>query len=173
MNSSTDDDCESIVKALLDGDTKFKLLLESIGAVKEDEGRWKVKCRPCSRTGTEGKARAFITAHPSEIVLCSNRLPDRKNIEEALLHELVHAYDYSLARYDFYSCDGLASTEVRAAREAECSSRMLVFDWLRSRCIRSCASRATSHIYGEEAHECVKRVYDKAVLDKKPFKETS
>lgn len=168
MNSS---DCELIVKALLDGDTKFKQLL---GAVKEEaEGnRWTVKCRPCSMSGTEGRARAFITAHPSEIILCSNRLSGRKNIEEALLHELVHAYDYSLARYDFYSCEGLASSEVRAAREAECSGRMLVFDWLRSRCIRSCASRSTSNIYGEEAHECVKRVFDKAVLDKQPFKET-
>jgi hypothetical protein len=170
MNSS---DCELIVKALLDGDPKFKQLLGSMGAVKEEaEGRWIVKCRPCSRSGTEGQARAFITAHPSEIILCSNRLSGRKNIEEALLHELVHAYDYSLARYDFYSCEGLASSEVRAAREAECSGRMLVFDWLRSRCIRSCASRSTSNIYGKEAHECVKRVFDKAVLDKQPFKET-
>jgi len=170
MNSS---DCELIVKALLDGGTKAKLLLDISGAVKEGEGSWAVKCRPCSRTGPEGKARAFITAHPSEIVLCSNRLSGRRSVEEALLHELIHVYDYSLARYDFHSCEGLASTEVRAAREAECSNRMLVFDWFRLQCIRKCASRSTSALYGEEAHECVKRVFDKAVLDKQPFEENS
>ena len=47
------------------------------------------------------------------IVLCSNRLLSESRYEETLLHEAVHAYDNAEGRYDFYSCPGVAATEIR------------------------------------------------------------
>lgn len=41
------------------------------------------------------KARAYMEAPPMSIVLCANRLQDRTEMEEALVHELVHVYDVS------------------------------------------------------------------------------
>ena len=42
--------------------------------------------------GVEGSARAFFAAPPPTIVLCQNRLKTPA-VEEALIHELIHAYD--------------------------------------------------------------------------------
>jgi len=39
------------------------------------------------------KARAYMEAPPMSVVLCANRLQDRREMEEALVHELVHVYD--------------------------------------------------------------------------------
>lgn len=42
------------------------------------------------------KARAYMEAPPMSVVLCANRLADRTEMEEALVHELVHVYDVRL-----------------------------------------------------------------------------
>ena len=62
---------------------------------------------------------------------------------EALTHELIHGYDYKLKRCDFSTCNGLAYSEVRAAREAECKNAY-PFDFLNRWCIRRYAADATS-----------------------------
>jgi len=40
------------------------------------------------------------------VVLCANRLRDEEEMEEALVHELVHVYDVSFPDhcYPFYIC---------------------------------------------------------------------
>jgi len=54
-------------------------------------------------------------------------------------------YDYSSGRCDFSSCLGLAYSEVRAAREAECSSdaEYFITEYFRHRCIKNSAIRST------------------------------
>ena len=77
--------------------------------------------RQCSRDGVEGSARAFFGDWPSPtVVLCANRLAGDDDVEEALVHELVHAYDYVARGMDLTECPFLGCSEVRAAREAEC-----------------------------------------------------
>lgn len=129
----------------------------------------KIECRPCTDTGPEGNARAALfNDSPATIVLCTNRL-ERADLREALTHELVHAYDFSNKRCNFYSCDGLAYTEVRAAREAECN-RPFPVTWLRDYCIKDMATRSTKNIYGKDSHKCVERVFDSARADEEPVK---
>lgn len=36
-----------------------------------------------------------MEAPPISVILCANRLRDRAEMEEALVHELVHVYDVS------------------------------------------------------------------------------
>ena len=77
-----------------------------------------LSCRPCGQAGPEGVARAFLEAPPVGVVLCSNRLCTKAEIEAALLHELTHAWDLCNRRLDFAKCTDLAFSEVRGCHDA-------------------------------------------------------
>lgn len=49
-----------------------------------------------------------MEAPPPRIVLCANRLGSRREVEEAAVHELVHAYDYLVAGLPLLECQSLA-----------------------------------------------------------------
>ena len=90
-------------------------------------------------------------------------------IETSLIHELVHAYDYKLNRYDMFTCDGLASSEIRAAREAECSGEYPLH-WLKDRCIKQRATASTANLFPSiEASKSVEKVFASAVADMEPL----
>ena len=69
-------------------------------------------------------------------------------------------------RLDLRSCENLAYSEVRAARDAECKDA-----WLAGRyCIPNKAFMATSNLFPpDEARECLARVYDDAMADRSPL----
>lgn len=127
--------CSDVLE-LLKEDPRIKNYLKVL-----DTKRIDVFCKVCS-TIAEENARAYLASDPLSIVLCSNRLRTKQAIEEALTHELVHAVDYVLKRYDFSTCKGLAFSEVRAARDAECN-RHFYFDFSKNRCIRQTAIDST------------------------------
>lgn len=52
--------------------------------------RWRFSRLP---TGPEGRARAFFSAPPPTVVFCANRLHSAREVEETMVHELIHAYD--------------------------------------------------------------------------------
>lgn len=152
--------CEDIVNSI-HADRRLSKLLQL-------ESQPIVSCRPCSQNGIEGGARAvLIDSTPLHIVLCTNRLRSDE-ISEALIHESVHAYDHALKRYDFSTCEGLACTEVRAAREAECN-RFFPIDWLKQQCVRYHAVRSTRNLFPNEALKCVDKVQSEAMKDLTPF----
>jgi hypothetical protein len=127
-----------------------------------------IMCRPCRTHGPEGKARAFIGGpEPSVVVLCSNRLnvSNQREIEEVLVHELVHAYDSHVQKLDFSSCLDLAYSEVRASREAECYQTWLLQD----HCIKTTAAQATDTMFPKQGRGCVQQVFAAAMADHKPF----
>jgi len=135
-------------------------------------------CRECSTSGIEAGARAFLENPPPTIVLCANRLRDAKDLESALIHELIHAYDFCVKGKNLYECKQLAYSEVRAAREAECfqekkKSAPLGTSWfmeaMHSGCIERNAVDATKSIYPEQAEKCVAEVFLEAVKDLEPF----
>lgn len=65
---------------------------------------------PLYRTseGPAGGARAYLEAPPPGVVLCANRLGSRREVEEAAVHELVHAYDFLVAGLPLQECQSLA-----------------------------------------------------------------
>ena len=143
---------------------KLSKLLKSLNGEEEP----KIVCRPCTTIGPEANARAALfDTKPIEIVLCTNRLKS-EDFKEALTHELVHAYDYLNKKCDFQSCEGLAYTEIRAAREAECD-KYFPFDFLKERCIRDHAKASTANLHSDNANQCVNKVYEKAVRDLQPW----
>jgi hypothetical protein len=149
-----------------------------------ESSKLKIQCEPCSHSGVEGSARAFLSSYPFSITLCANRLDHYADeLQEALVHEVVHAFDLYHSRCDFGTCEGLAHSEIRAARQAECSAlfpRIVEEQFPRWRetglyqawqehCVKSCATQATGNIHGkEQAKICVDRVWEKAWSDIEP-----
>ncbi|KAL3773000.1 hypothetical protein ACHAW5_001909 [Stephanodiscus triporus] len=128
-----------------------------------------IECAECkSDTRAEAGARAFVSG-PEKlgIVLCSNRLSSQAEVDEVLVHELVHIYDAHSRRMDLRDCRQLAYSEVRAAREAECSNRMTSFT--ANICAKETATRATRNMFPERGRQCVCDVFDVAVKDHAPF----
>lgn len=129
-----------------------------------------IECRPCAAVGPESGARAFIMGPtPLSVVLCSNRLtyqtPDE--MEQVLVHELVHIYDVRVQRLELRgSCENLAYSEVRAAREAECKEAWLAGQY----CIPQKAVQATANLFpAAQAKACMRKVFDAAMADTAPF----
>ena len=156
-----DDFCQGIVDFALKDKTVMKLMTGVAGAQPQ------INCRRCDSSGIEGSSRAIIlNSVPLEIVLCSNRL-SKNEVKEALVHELIHAYDFSLNRVDFNTCTGLAHSEVRAAREAECKDEISLLGF-KSRCIREKAKRSTRNIFPNGGGKCVDDVFIEAIRDLEP-----
>ena len=163
-------ECEAVVGNLLRSSTRANFLLESLSA------QLLISCQDCSRTSRDvnQNTRAILRASvPLEITVCCNRLRESE-IEEVLVHELVHAYDYSKNRCDFSSCEGLAYSEVRAAREAECFRGFFPFEFMRQSCVRDCAIRSTSNLFPKhQAAICVDAVISKGMKDLQPLSKFS
>jgi len=130
-----------------------------------------IQCSWCGDEGPEGSARAFVKGpDPMSITLCANRLQSLEEVEEVLVHELIHVYDVRVRKgsdaLDLRQCDQLAYSEVRAAREAECfnSSR-----FTKAYCVRDRAAVATSNMFPKDGRHCVAQVYEEAMKDLSPF----
>ena len=53
---------------------------------------------------------------PLQIVICHNHLGSQMEIDQALTHELIHAYDHCRAKnMDWSDCRQHACSEIRAA----------------------------------------------------------
>lgn len=141
---------------------------------------------------SQGQARAFLAAPPPKIVICSNHIQSKGEVEEVLVHELVHAVDvrssrppwprlprrptlalrphaqYCVDDQDLQDCRVLACSEIRAAREAECY-RSFPFEWLRKRCVSSIATRSTKNMFPTQGAACVTEVFDRCMADTRPF----
>lgn len=131
----------------------------------------KIECRPCGTTGPEGGARAFVMGpSPLSIVLCSNRLglhsPDE--MEQVLVHELIHVYDVIQLKLDLRTCVNLAYSEIRAARDAECHD-----SWFPQQCIQKKAMTATLNLFPQQAGSCISQAYNEAMADRRPFTATT
>lgn len=106
-----------------------------------------LKCSVCSSNGIEGNSQAYLEINPLQITLCVNRIKKKNNSYEKILkHELIHAYDYINQRYNLHTCNGLAYSEVRAAKVGECSD-YFIHDYFKNKCIKDHAIRSTAVSY--------------------------
>ncbi|KAG3190043.1 hypothetical protein PC128_g11515 [Phytophthora cactorum] len=141
-------------------------------------------CLDCRDDGPEGNARAFFSAPPPTVVFCANRLHSAREVEETMVHELIHAYDFTVRKMDITKSDILACSEIRSARESECYQKAKLLEtvlpdveffkksarWLNARCVREHAVRSTSSMFPAEAREEVDKMFDQCFTDHSPFK---
>ena len=140
-----------------------------VQAKEDDFTTISIECKPCgSSSRAEAGARAYVMGpKPLSIVLCSNRTSSQQEIEEVLVHELIHLYDVHSRRMDLRDCRQLAYSEVRSAREAECHGCLNNF--FAGICARDKATVATRNMFADEARSCVAQVFDDAFKDMAPF----
>jgi hypothetical protein len=152
--------CQKIVSDL-EKDPVLRKLFDSI------KSNVTMSCQTCSGEGKERNLKAYLT-NLNKIVLCTNKLKVKDDYKTALIHEAIHAYDLENMKSQFLTCDGLAYSELRAAREADCNQHF-PFKWMKDNCIRQHASKCTEIMYPGKGSECVQRAFDSAMMDLKPF----
>lgn len=101
---------------------RVRTVVHALSATRAAPNLALVRC--VSRVNEDSPAR-----HPEElggfspqhntVWLCGNRLWSPLNFRRVLLHELIHAFDFSRAHLDFSDCRHVACTEVRAVNLSE------------------------------------------------------
>eukprot|EP01035_Chromulina_nebulosa_P036363 gene36363-48982_t len=123
--------CQEIVNSFFAASSSESnsLLSKYIELEKRRPNSVMIQCDECKSSGVESRARGFlVNGNPLKIIVCANKInfdsanSGKEVIKEIVLHELVHANDYRTNVCDFSTCEGLAYTEVKAARAAECAS---------------------------------------------------
>jgi hypothetical protein len=116
--------------------------------------------RAGGREGPLLSGRGFFESPPASITVLADRCAGgRKEVEELLAHELVHATDHLVHTLDLQTCGGLACSELRAAGTAECAGTWPA--WLRRRCVRETATKSTSMVFGAaQGQACVEATFE-------------
>ncbi|TYZ57738.1 hypothetical protein PybrP1_001236 [[Pythium] brassicae (nom. inval.)] len=181
-------DCEEAVHVALK-QRRPKLIVDIINkhlaAASTDGSAQKINfvCLECRDDGPEGRARAFFSAPPPTVVFCANRLHSEREVEETMVHELIHAYDFTVRKMDLTKSDLLACSEIRSARESECFQKATLLAallpdveffnkssrWLHMRCVREHAVRSTQSMFPVEAQSEVDKMFTQCYADNSPF----
>lgn len=134
------------------------------------------KCQPCSQP-----IGGMFTPE-NGVILCANNMVNFGNqliLLHTLTHELIHAYDYFNANFDFNNINHVAYSELRAASlSGECFMRLDengisgLFDGF-ERCVKRRAKLAldTNPNFSNKIKnsKVVEELYDRAIYDTEPF----
>eukprot|EP01125_Pyxidicula_operculata_P019183 TRINITY_DN6935_c0_g1_i1.p1 TRINITY_DN6935_c0_g1~~TRINITY_DN6935_c0_g1_i1.p1 ORF type:complete len:173 (-),score=0.93 TRINITY_DN6935_c0_g1_i1:58-576(-) len=99
--------CQKALELALTKSSLVKYLFESTEKLGCDITREFFKCMPCSKP-VEGMYDTKLG-----LVVCEN---NTVRVEEVLLHEGIHAFDYCRAKLNPDNCVHVACSEIRAAR---------------------------------------------------------
>ncbi len=115
-----------------------------------------------------------------QVILCHNHLLSQKEVNHALTHELLHAYDHCrAANVDWHNCEHHACSEIRAASlSGDCNFKE---ELLRGNygirkqhqiCVRRRAELSLSmnpSCQGLRGRLAIDRVFDACLKDTAPF----
>jgi len=101
--------CEAWRDRLVKTSPIIKFMLKEIAKIGRPVDPTDLHCIPCDETRSGGFS-------PTEgIIHCQNRFANRKHMEDTIAHELVHFYDDTKFKVDWYNCRHHACSEIRAA----------------------------------------------------------
>lgn len=115
------------------------------------------------------------------VVICHNHLASQEEINHALTHELIHAYDHCRAKdLDWCNCEHHACSEVRAASlSGDCNYKMELLrghfgvGGQHQKCVRRRAELSVSMNPNcsrtGQAKNAVDKVFDACFADTSPF----
>lgn len=117
---------------------------------------------------------------PDGVILCHNHLLSQQEVNHALTHELLHAYDHCRARnVDWHNCEHHACSEIRAASlSGDCNFKQELMRGnygLRKQhqvCVRRRAELSMSmnpSCKGLRGRLAVDKVFDACLKDTAPF----
>lgn len=146
-----------------------------------DINRHNTRCRRCTTPQQGGFHSDY------GILLCANNLPTRKRTEDALAHEMIHAYDHARYKVDPNNMRHQACTEIRASMlSGECRFTQEFFargQWkiasqmqecVRRRAVKSLLARPViqqSKDPEKRAEKEVDAVWESCFVDTRPFDE--
>jgi hypothetical protein len=167
-------------------------------AMEGQEDAMEVQCAVCGTDGPEGAARAFVKGpNPVAVVLCANRLHSQSEVEEVLVHELMHVYDVRIKEMDlryvsenagdfllpsFISVEAVLLIIFSSLCYSNC--QQLAYSEVRaareaechgssrffkSICVKDRATIATKNMFPSQGRDCVRAVFEAAMKDDSPF----
>ena len=102
--------CESWRNWMFDYSPVVRFMQDKTSQLGGELNDKNVVCRRCDSLSTNAKKAAFHKDFG--ILLCANHFGNKGEQEDAMAHEMVHAYDYLRFRYDESNLRHAACTEV-------------------------------------------------------------
>ncbi|KAL0096903.1 peptidase M76 [Phycomyces blakesleeanus] len=166
MNSMSEKQCTRELGRILESSSKVAVLLRAIQLLDKTALKRGVTCRPCKATLQENRV-GYYDFQYKRVVLCCENIHTRADVEETLIHELVHAFDRARKGKFSSMCHLMACGEVRASALGQCAD--VTPESRKKECILRDAIRSTREHCGDEAERIVRQVYNKCVKDVAPF----
>ncbi|KAL7746434.1 Mitochondrial inner membrane protease atp23 [Sorochytrium milnesiophthora] len=132
-----------------------------------------IRCVPCASNAGSGGFAPQVG-----IVLCQNRFVTKQHMEDTIVHELVHAFDHCMFKYDPSNCRHFACTEIRAANlSGDCAFAQefargnFALKKQHQACVKRRAVLAVSYNpqCRDVAEQVVDQVYASCFADTRPF----
>ncbi|ORX90273.1 hypothetical protein K493DRAFT_230925 [Basidiobolus meristosporus CBS 931.73] len=101
--------CEDWKEEIIQNNPMVKTLLGAMNRAGCNFEKKHFRCVPCNNSGSGG------FSSEEGIILCQNHFRSRPHMEETVVHELIHAFDYCKYNVDLTNLKHHACTEVRAA----------------------------------------------------------
>ncbi|KAI8097012.1 peptidase M76 [Halteromyces radiatus] len=162
----TEEQCTAKLARILDSSPKVTTLLQAIQTLNRGTLRRGITCRPCSGTNQQDKMGYYDGTY-KRVVLCCDNIRSAEELEETLIHELVHAFDASRKGTFTSICHLIACGEVRASALGQCYQ--VKPEYRRQQCILRDAIQSTQLHCGDQAAKIVEQVYEKCMKDTSPL----
>lgn len=120
FSGTTAEDCQKMVDYAKRREPMVKFMLDKLAEAGCTVGEDFIRVQQCNAK-VGGGFRA-----PDGVIICHNHLASQEEINHALTHELIHAYDHCRAKdLDWCNCTHHACSEIRAASlSGDCNFKM-------------------------------------------------
>lgn len=174
LYGTTVEECNKMINTSLKSNAKVKFMRESLEKAGCGVGRNFFTAADCSMASNGG----FSTEQG--IIICSNTVIFQDEVDQVIIHELIHAYDQCRsANLDWENCAHHACSEIRAGNlSGDCHFKRELLrgyfelckhhqDCVRRRSLKSVSMNPNCP--GSKAEESIDKVWDICYQDTKPF----
>jgi inner membrane protease ATP23 len=173
-NEKQHEKCQNTVRKIVETSSLLDILITDMGrsGCYVDRSEF-FTCRPCDK-----QVEGFYDKNLG-IVICENNVQaNSKKLQQILLHESVHAFDYCSANFNFNDCMHVACSEIRSNNlSGECNFgqelRRGNGKWFKQkqRCIKRRATLSLKEVphCSETAQSSVERAFRYCYKDHQPF----
>jgi inner membrane protease ATP23 len=168
LSSFSEQECTTILGFILETSPRVKALISYIYLTGRQSLANGVTCRQCKGTTARKDELGYYDSGFKRIVICCNQMRSYRDVEETLVHELVHALDES-RKGKLSILQRLACSEIRASVLGQCA---LVWpEVLKRKCVfRDAVASTSKHMGNQEAARVVSLVFENCYYDRTPFR---
>jgi inner membrane protease ATP23 len=166
--------CNKLKDRLLKNSPVVKFMMEQLEKAGCPFNQNHFLCTPCDLSRSGG----FSPDHG--ILLCQNRIINKTHLQDTLVHELIHAFDYCTTHMKHLNCQHIACTEIRASMlsgECKFTREFMRGHFNISKQLQHCVKRRALlslqmvPYCQANAQETLNQVFDSCFKDTTPFDE--